>query len=34
MSGSGLKELLETVYAGNSVTHMLSGKAVQLEDTC
>ena len=29
MCGSGLKELLQTVYAWNSVTHMLSGKAVQ-----
>ena len=28
MSGSGLKELLELVYAPNAVTHMLSGKAV------
>ena len=28
MSGSGLKELLETVYASNTVPHMLSGKAV------
>ena len=28
MAGSGLQELLETVYAGNSVKHMLSGKAV------
>ena len=26
MAGSGLQELLETVYAGNSVKHMLSGK--------
>ncbi len=29
MAGSGLKELLEIVYASNAVTHMLSGKAVQ-----
>ena len=28
MSGTGLKELLELVYAPNAVTHMLSGKAV------
>lgn len=28
MSGSGLHELLEVVYAPNSVSHMLSGKAV------
>lgn len=29
MAGSGLQELLETVYANNTVTHMLNGKAVQ-----
>ena len=29
MSGSGLHELLETIYANNVVTHMLTGKAVQ-----
>ena len=28
MEGSGLQEVLETVYAGNAVGHMLSGKAV------
>ena len=28
MMGSGLQELLETVYAPNAVTHMLTGKAV------
>lgn len=28
MAGSGLQELLETIYAGNSVKHILSGKAV------
>ena len=28
MSGSGLQEVLETVYAPNAVIHMLSGKAV------
>ena len=28
MSGSGLQELLEVVYANNDVGHMLSGKAV------
>ena len=28
MAGSGLQELLETVYASNSVKHMLSGKAI------
>ena len=29
MSGSGMEELLECVYASNTVRHMLSGKAVQ-----
>ena len=29
MAGSGLQELLETIYANNAVTHMLTGKAVQ-----
>jgi len=28
MSGSGLEELLQVVYAPNAVTHMMSGKAV------
>ncbi len=28
MGGSGLQELLELVYAKNSVCHMLSGKAI------
>jgi len=28
MKGSGLEEALETVYAANSVSHMISGKAV------
>ena len=28
MAGSGLQELLETVYATNSVKHILTGKAV------
>ncbi len=28
MTGSGLQELLEVVYASNSVTHMMSGKAI------
>ncbi|CAC5372535.1 unnamed protein product [Mytilus coruscus] len=28
MAGSGLHEVLETVYASNGVNHMLSGKAV------
>ncbi|KAG1697184.1 hypothetical protein GQR58_006011 [Nymphon striatum] len=28
MAGSGLQELLETVYAANSVKHMLTGKAI------
>ena len=28
MAGSGLKELLEVVYASNSAIHMLSGKAL------
>ena len=27
MSGSGIEELLEMVYATNSVGHMMSGKA-------
>lgn len=27
MSGSGLRSVLELVYAENTVTHMLSGKA-------
>ena len=31
MSGSRLHELLETIYANNAVTHMLTGKAVQRE---
>ena len=29
MSGSGLYELLETIYTNNAVIHMLTGKAVQ-----
>ena len=29
MDGSGLKEILETVYGENAVVHMMSGKAVQ-----
>ena len=29
MSGSGIEELLECMYASNTVGHMLSGKAVQ-----
>ena len=29
MSGSGLHEVLEIIYANNAVTHMLTGKAVQ-----
>ena len=29
MAGSGLQELLETIYANNAVTHMLTGKAFQ-----
>ena len=28
MAESGLKELLEMIYASNAVDHMLSGKAV------
>ena len=28
MSDSGLREVLETVYADNAVTHMLTGKAI------
>ena len=27
MSGSGIEELLELVYAANSVSHVMSGKA-------
>ena len=29
MAGLGLQELLETIYANNAFTHMLTGKAVQ-----
>ena len=29
MAGSGLQELLETIYADNAVSHMLTGKAIQ-----
>ena len=29
MSGCGLQDLLEQIYASNAVTHMLSGKAVE-----
>ena len=29
MDGTGLKDILETVYGENSVTHMLTGKSVQ-----
>ena len=29
MDGSGLKEIMETVYGENAVVHMMSGKAVQ-----
>ena len=28
MEGSGIIELIETVYAPNAVTHMTSGKAI------
>ena len=28
MADSGLEELLECIYAGTSVSHMLSGKAI------
>ena len=28
MAGSGLKELLEVIYASNAVDHMLTGKAI------
>ena len=28
MAGTGLQELLETIFASNTVTHILSGKAV------
>ena len=29
MDGSGLKDVLETIYGENTVVHMMSGKAVQ-----
>ena len=29
MEGTGLKEILRTVYGDNSVAHMLTGKSVQ-----
>ena len=29
MDGSGLKEILQTIYGENAVMHMMSGKAVQ-----
>ena len=29
MDGSGLKDVLETIYGENAVVHMMSGKAVQ-----
>ena len=29
MNGSGLKEVLSTIYGENTVTHIMSGKAVQ-----
>ena len=32
MTCSGLQDVLETIYALNAVTHMMSGKAVH-EDT-
>ena len=28
MAGTGLQELLEVIFAGNTVSHILSGKAV------
>ena len=28
MAGTGLQELLEVIFAGNTVAHILSGKAV------
>ena len=31
MEGTGLKEILRTVYGDNSVAHMLTGKSVQKE---
>lgn len=34
MTGTGLQECLETVYASNSVIHMLSGKSVQRAVRC
>ena len=29
MDGSGLREIMDTVYGENAVVHMMSGKAVQ-----
>ena len=29
MDGSGLKDILETIYGENAVVHMMSGKAIQ-----
>ena len=29
MEGTGLKNILETVYGENAVVHMMTGKAVQ-----
>ena len=29
MNGSGLKDVLETIYSENAVVHMMNGKAVQ-----
>jgi hypothetical protein len=31
MDGSGLKEILDTVYSENAIVHMMRGKAVQRE---
>jgi hypothetical protein len=28
MDGSGLKQILETIYGENAVVHMMSGKSV------
>ena len=30
MGGSGLEDVFETIYAANSVKHMLTGKAISL----
>ena len=34
MAGTGLQELLEMIFASNTVTHILSGKAVARAVCC